>query len=88
MKQVSLFSAWIDCRDTEPSDGQKILAYTLIENADDVMPMFKKLNFEYGERILCGPKVRVYEKQYVDDGTHRKVALWQPIDALPEAQNI
>ena len=83
--QLPLFHRWIDGRQEQPADGQEVLAYTWIEDPEDAMPIFKKLHIVYDGMTMSGPTVRTYEKQFVDDGSHRKVALWQPIDALPEA---
>lgn len=83
--QLSLISNWVDGRVAQPADGQKVLAYTWIENPDDQLPMFKALQFEYDGMTISGPTVTRYEKKFVNEGLHRKVALWQPIEPLPEA---
>lgn len=82
--QMSLFNRWIDGQKSEPTDGQEIMAYYWIENPDQEMPMFKKHHIEFDGITISGPTVTRYHKKYVADGTHRKIALWQPIDALPK----
>lgn len=83
--QMPLFHRWVDGRQAQPSDGQQVLAYTWIENPEDELPMFQKHHIQYDGMTISGPTVRRYEKKFVDEGTHRKVALWQPVDALPKA---
>lgn len=80
--QYSLFKSWIDGRKLQPNDGQKVLAYNWIENPDDELPMLKKMHIEHGGIVISGPTVRTFEKRFVDDGSHRKIAYWQPIDTL------
>ena len=81
--QMPLLHRWIDGRKSEPADGQKVLAYHWIENPDE--DILKNTHQKHGDIVICGPVVRTFEKQLVDEGVHRKVAFWQPIDALPEA---
>lgn len=80
MKQISLLQSWIDCRNQQPENGQRILAYTVIEE-DGFIPsgtIVKKID---GQSII-GPTIRTYEKEYIEEGTHRPVAFWMPIDEL------
>lgn len=81
--QMRLFNSWIDGRTSQPEDGQKVLAYLWIENPDEQLSMFKKFDIEYDGITISGPIVTCYEKQFVDEGVHRKLALWQPIEELP-----
>lgn len=81
--QIPLFHRWIDGRKSEPTDGQKVLAYNWIENPEE--DMLKNTHKRYGEIVICGPVVRTFQKQFVDEGLHRKVAFWQPLDELPKA---
>lgn len=81
--QMPLFDRWIDGRKSQPADGQKVLVYNWIEDPDDELPMFKKMHISYNGIVISGPSVRTYEKKFVESGDHRKVALWQPIDELP-----
>lgn len=81
MKQLSLLVGWIDGRTREPGDGDKILAYTWIEDPENVVLPGRLI--QYQGRMLSGPTVRTYEKRWIQDGTHRKVAYWQPIEPLP-----
>lgn len=66
MKQISLLQSWIDCRNQPPEDGQRILAYTVIEE-NVFMPsgtIVKKIDGQ----IVIGPTIRTYEKEYIDEG--------------------
>jgi len=80
--QMSFFSGWIDGLQQPPEDGQKVIAYTLIENPEDDMPMFKKLHIKHNGITISGPVVMTFEKEFVDSGAHRPIAYWQPVDPL------
>lgn len=81
---MPLFCKWIDGREIQPDDNQLVLAYSLIENPEDQLPMFQKLHIRYGNMTISGPSVRRYQKRYVDDGSHTELAFWQAIDDLPK----
>ena len=76
---------WINAKVREPRNNQRVLAYTLIENPNSELPLFQKLNKEHQGLTLSGPSVRKFEKRFVENGTHRPIAFWQPITPLPIA---
>ncbi len=81
--QGSLFSNWIDGADIEPDDKQIILAYHLIENPDTELPLLSGSDLCYQGKVIFGPTVTTYNRELVNQGHIRKVAWWQPIEALP-----
>jgi len=82
-QQLPLFGGWVDGRQIEPPDGQQIVSYTWIKNPGPTDGLGGDL-LEYDGMLLSGPIVRRYEKRFVEQGMHRPVAFWQPIEPLPE----
>lgn len=80
MKQLSLLQSWISYKNQQPEDGQRVLAYSVIEDGDFIPSgsIVKKID----DQSLIGPSIRTYEKEHIDEGTHRAVGYWMPIDEL------
>lgn len=83
MGQLQLLTSWRDYRTDPPADGEKVVCYTEILDPEDDMPMFKKHHIAWNGRTLMGPAVRRVEKKFIEDGSHRPIALWQGIEGLP-----
>lgn len=85
--QLPLFDRWIDGRLKQPLDGQKVLAYSLIEEPAEALPMFQRNFIDYDGMTISGPTVLTYNKQLVESGVSRPAALWQPVDDLPRVRS-
>lgn len=83
MKQLNLFTNWIDYQLKQPKDGQEILQYYEAEDPENAI--FPENHQQHGDRTLVGPIISTYRRKYIEDGTFRKPTFWQPIEPLPAA---